>query len=59
MQNRVMGIVMVSPISWAVNWNSSLTVATSAGQTTVSYNLSGNVGGKVFSIEVVDIPVLL
>lgn len=50
---------MVSPISWAVNWNSSLTVATSAGQTTVSYNLSGNVGGKVFSIEVVDIPVLL
>ena len=37
----------------------SLTVATSAGQTTVSYNLSGNVGGKVFSIEVVDIPVLL
>ncbi|WP_273198501.1 Ig-like domain-containing protein [Barnesiella viscericola] len=37
----------------------SLTVATAGGQTTVSYNLSGNVGGKMFSIEAVNVPVSL
>lgn len=37
----------------------NLTVATAGGQTTVSYNLSGNVSGKMFSIEAVNVPVSL